>query len=238
MAAVDKGRSPEEARRAMEELCQIYWWPVLQFILRKGYSLPDAQDLTQDFFVRLSSTEFLKNAHPEKGRFRSLIFASLKHLLLDANDRLQTIKRGGGVTFTQLEPWMEDEILPGGGSSFAARPDEQCFDHDWAALVVRKALKRLQKEFSTRGKDREFSVIRTFLTGGDRGNAYETASSTLNLPLGSLKAIVHRSRARYGALLRDEVAQTVADLRDLEDEIRHLRQILAASPAISDVAIS
>jgi len=237
VAAADGGENPADARRALEELCQIYWWPVLQFILRRGYPLHDAQDLTQDFFLRLSVTDFLKHAHPEKGRFRALVFASLKHLLLDAADRLNTLKRGGGQKLAQLEEWMEEEIAKGEISKRGMAPEEYCFDRDWAALVVRKALERLREEFSLRGKAREFGIIRPFLTGGEKVTAYTEAASTLRLPVGTVKAIVHRSRVRYGTLLRDEVTQTIADLRDLDDEIRHLCQILAAQPVTAGSAV-
>src|SRR5262245_14193528 len=39
----------ERAREALAQLCRIYWRPIFAFVCRKGHSVPDAQDLTQDF---------------------------------------------------------------------------------------------------------------------------------------------------------------------------------------------
>ena len=238
LAAVAAGDQQEKAREALEQLCRIYWQPVLRFVLRKGYSLPDAQDLTQDFFVRLSEAEFLKQADPQKGRFRFLVIACLKNLLFDAADRLKALKRGGGHEFLRLEEWMEDETefacstAPG----LSVAQAEQLFDYEWAALVVRKALARLRDEFSASGREREFGVIRGFLTGEANVTSYAEAAATLRLPVGTLKPMIHRSRARFATLLRDEVSQTLADLRDLDDEIRHLCRILASRGELGGIS--
>ena len=227
LAAADRVDSAAQARDALDQLCRIYWRPVLQFIVRKGYSLPDAQDLTQDFFLRLAGPEFLRRASPEKGRFRSLVFASLKNLMCDAADRVKALRRGGGERTLCLEEWMKDESQCDGALLSAPAAAEDFFDYDWAAQVVRKALARLQDEFAARGRCREFAVVRGFLAGGEKPDSYAAAAASLNCPTGTAKAIVHRLRTRYGALLREEVAHTVADERDLQDEIRHLRRILA-----------
>jgi RNA polymerase sigma-70 factor (ECF subfamily) len=234
VAATGEHADEAAAQRALNELCRMYWRPVLQFIIRKGYSLPDAQDLAQDFFLRLATPGFLRRADPEKGRFRALVFASLKHVLVDAGERLRAMKRGAGQQVASLEEWMEGEVVNISPGSATAQYADQLFDYDWAALVVRNALRRLEQEFAARGKKREFEVIRHFLADVERGNAYADAVTSLNLPIGTVKAMIHRLRVQYGVLLRDEVAQTLADLRDLDDEVRHLCAILASPRNLSD----
>jgi DNA-directed RNA polymerase specialized sigma24 family protein len=49
---------------ALEELCRTYWRPVFSFICRRGYSTEDAQDLTQDFFVKILERNWLQHADP------------------------------------------------------------------------------------------------------------------------------------------------------------------------------
>jgi len=46
-----------------------------------------------------------------------------------------------------------------------------------------------------------------------------------------VKKLLYRTRQRYRFLLRDEVAQTIADPADVEDELRYLCGALAARSA-------
>ena len=39
---------------------------------------------------------------------------------------------------------------------------------------------------------------------------------------GALRVAVHRLRRRYREILREEIADTVADAEQIEEEIRHL----------------
>ncbi len=233
VAAATPGGDGTKAHEALEQLCRIYWRPILHYIIRRGYRLEDAQDLTQDFFTRLSSPAFLQSADPQKGRFRSLVFASLKHLLSDARDRAHAEKRGRDQTFVPWEPSLEERLSVADLAQCNESRADHLFDRDWAATVVRNALSRLEDEFNKRGKKREFAVIRPFLTGGGRDAACGEAASGLELPAGTLRAMVHRTRALYGNLLREEVAQTLSDLCDLDDEVRHLREILTALPDLA-----
>lgn len=77
-----RARSPQSAE-ALEDLCRTYWYPLYAYVRRRGYSVEDAQDLTQAFFAHLLSRDFLGGVGPEKGRFRSFLLACLKHYLAD-----------------------------------------------------------------------------------------------------------------------------------------------------------
>lgn len=226
-----QGTDEEKARQALEQLCLIYRSTVLNYIRRRGHSLEDAQDLTQRFFMRLSAPDFLRSADPSKGRFRSLVFASLKHLLSDAFDWDEADKRGRGIKFVPWENSLEDRMSAAELARCSESQADHLFDRDWAATVVRRALLRLEDDFTTRGKKREFTTFRPFLTGGE--SDYASTAAALDVPVATLRAIVCRTRALYGNFLRDEVAQTLADLRDLDDELRHLRAILAALPDVA-----
>src|SRR4029077_8542292 len=51
LACADSAGSEEKAHKALADLCKMYWRPIFAFVCRRGYSVPDAQDLTQDFFL-------------------------------------------------------------------------------------------------------------------------------------------------------------------------------------------
>ena len=108
-AVIAAGRSqaePEIAKAALAELCQNYWSPLYSFVRSRGYSLHDAQDLTQSFFVFLIEYKIYKRVDPQKGRFRAFLLASIKNFLANASDRERTLKRGG----QNLQPLREEQI--------------------------------------------------------------------------------------------------------------------------------
>src|SRR5258707_12231060 len=65
-------------REALEKLCRTYWHPLYGFVRRNGYGVADAQDLTQEFFTRLLSKSSLATVSPQKGKFRSFLWARMK----------------------------------------------------------------------------------------------------------------------------------------------------------------
>src|SRR5580700_240435 len=132
---------PEPAMRALTELCQTYWTPLYAYIRRQGRDPHEAEDLTQEFFSRLLAKNYLADADPAKGKFRSFLLASLKHFLANEWDRARAQKRGGGRTVIALDALSEAErrrIEPADNAS----PDK-AFDRQWAITVLDHALKRL-----------------------------------------------------------------------------------------------
>ena len=84
-----------EARQALSQLCEVYWYPLYAYIRRRGHTADQAQDLTQEFFARLLERDFLGAADPEKGRFRAFLLACCKNFLANEHDRAAAQKRGG-----------------------------------------------------------------------------------------------------------------------------------------------
>jgi len=156
----------QETRAALAELCRIYWRPIFAFICRRGYSTQDAEDLTQDFFVMILEGDWLKNADPSRGRFRSLLLKSLKNFLNDAADKIHARKRGGDVSFISWDAWMSEapSELSMSTQTLTSLPAERLFDVRWAATVVERALRRLREECERKGRRRVFDVLSAYLT--------------------------------------------------------------------------
>jgi DNA-directed RNA polymerase specialized sigma24 family protein len=220
--------SEDSGHAASAELCQIYWRPILAFILRQGYSLPDAQDLTQDFFIDIFDGKLLRSADPNRGRFRSLLLKSLKNFLTDRRVGSRRCKRGGR---TQFVPWSDqlDDVSDYTmlASGLATYPDETLFDVRWAATVAKQALHRLQEECESKGHRRFFEVLRDYLVVDRSEVSYRHLSVLLGVAEGSVKRLIHRFRARYRALIRDEVAKTVKSPDDIDAEVRYLCSLLS-----------
>jgi RNA polymerase sigma-70 factor (ECF subfamily) len=220
-------------RQALSELCQLYWRPIFFFVCRRGHSPEDAQDLTQDFFLMMLEGNWLKHADPNRGRFRSLLLKSLQNFLNDAVAKKQARKRGGEVQFVSWDDWMAEapSQLTVSAQAVKSWPAERLFDLRWAATIVERALRRLREECESQGRLRAFEALRPCLGAEREDVSYPALSETLRVPEATVKRLIHRLRQRYRTLLRDEVAETVANPSEIDDEIRHLCAVLAADAA-------
>ncbi len=231
MSCADSGSDDAEAQAALAELCKIYWRPVFAFICRQGHSVPDAQDLTQDFFARVIKGRLLQSANQNRGRFRSLLLKALQRFLQDEADKRSSRKRGGDLHFVSWDDWMAE--APSHLSIPQRESDnwspERIFDVRWAATVVERALRQLGDECEKRGRRRIFDVLSGCLAAERQDVSYATFARILGLQETAVKSLVYRLRDRYRRLLREEVAQTVWEAKEVDDELRYLCAALAAS---------
>jgi RNA polymerase sigma factor (sigma-70 family) len=231
LSGADSKAAGKETRAALAELCRIYWRPIFAFISRRGYSAEDAEDLTQDFFVMILEGDWLQHADPSRGRFRSLLLKSLQNFLNDAADKTYARKRGGDVSFVSWDAWMAEapSQLSISTETLNSWPAERLFDVRWAATVVERALRRLREECERKGRLRVFDVLSAYLTAERDDVSCVNLAKTLGVPQATVKKLLYHMRQRYRWLLRDEVAHTVENPADVEDELRYLCSALAAS---------
>jgi RNA polymerase sigma-70 factor (ECF subfamily) len=211
-------------QEALEKLCRTYWYPLYAYVRRQGHGVADAQDLTQEFFARLLSRNFLTGVTPEKGRFRSFLLAAMKHFLANEWDRARAEKRGGQQTFISLdEPPVEDRYAL--EPAEIASPD-LLFEKRWAWTLLDQALQSLKNEHTAEGKQEQFAELKVYLASEAKPGAYAAAGNRLNMSPGAVAVAVHRLRQRYGELLRAEVGQTVGKAGEIDEEMRELFSII------------
>jgi RNA polymerase sigma-70 factor (ECF subfamily) len=217
------GADSERAHKALEYLCAAYWYPLYAYVRRQGRSPHDAQDLTQAFFARLLARNFLGDADPAKGRFRSFLLGALKHFLSDAWDRERAQKRGGGVTFIPLDAESAEtryKLEPADESA-----DEHLYDRRWALALLDEVLRRIRSEYARDGREPVFDALKPSLTGAKIPHA--EIAARLGVKEGAIRTAIHRLRTRYRDLLRAEIAGTVASPAEVDAEMQHLFAALA-----------
>jgi DNA-directed RNA polymerase specialized sigma24 family protein len=229
LSATDSSADKQKAREALTELCRTYWRPIFLFVSRHGYSVQDAQDLTQDFFVMILRSNWLGQADEHRGRFRSFLLKSLQNFLGHADERNRAVKRGGRIELISWDDWMAEapSQLSVSAENLDSIPPEHLFDVRWAATVVEHALHRLREECEGKGRLRLFEILRGHLTSDRADISSATLAAALGIAETAVKKQLHNMRQRYRWLLRDEVAQTVQNPADIDDEIRHLCAVLA-----------
>lgn len=217
------------ASAALAELCRAYWQPIYLFLRRHGYNAPDAQDLTQGFFLHLIESRAYTRADPEKGKFRSFLLGALKYFLANEREYSQAQKRGGAARLVELnEAALAEAEADAERSSRRQRNAERCFDRQWATTLLRHAFERLAAECEIAGKQALFEALKTYLGGGDGGSVpYEAIAARLRRPVGTLWSDVARMRTRHRDLLREEVRATVGADSDVDEELRYLCAVMA-----------
>jgi RNA polymerase sigma-70 factor (ECF subfamily) len=217
--AAGRQHSPEAAR-ALEELCRTYWFPLYAYVRRRGPTKEDAEDLTQAFFARLLEKNPFAGLDSEKGKFRAYLLASLKHFLANARDKAQAQKRGGGGAHLSLD-WQTADTKFQVAATQEPSPDK-AFDREWALALLAKVIDRLQTECAAEGKAKLFDQLKLFLTAGRAETAQRETAKSLGIEEGAVRVAVHRLRKRFRQLLRDEIANTLADPAMVDDEMRAL----------------
>lgn len=212
------------ARPALETLCRTYWYPLYAYVRRRGYSPEDAQDLTQEFFARLLQRGSLASADPNRGRFRSFLLTAMNHFLADEWDRLKAQKRGGGWRALPLETAAAE-------TRFRLEPadpltPERIYERRWAQTLLETVFERLRQEYEAEGKAALFAELKGCLTQARAAVSYAGLAIRLYLSEGALRVAVHRLRQRYRHLLRAEVAHTLAEPGDVDEELHYLFRVL------------
>jgi RNA polymerase sigma factor (sigma-70 family) len=224
------GRSlaePEMAQAALAELCQIYWTPLYSFVRSRGYTVHDAQDLTQSFFAHLIEHKIYAGVDRQKGRFRWFLLASAKNFIANAFDRERTLKRGGGQSFLPLNEQQIDDAESLFQTHGSVSSEDQLFDRSWAEALVTAGLERLAADYKDESKEKLFNELSIFLTSGAEPlPAYAELAVRLGMTESTLRSHVTRLRARYREALRAEVRRTVDTESEVAEELHELLRVL------------
>jgi RNA polymerase sigma factor (sigma-70 family) len=216
-----------DAQQALGMLCRTYWYPLYAFARRQGRSAEDAEDLTQGFFARLLEKGSIGQADPARGRFRSFLLASFKNFIAEAHRQASRLKRGGGQSPVSWDVMSAEE-------RYLSEPKDEStaealYEDRWALTLLETAMERLGAELTAAGRERVFVELKGQLWGESGVVSYRELSGRLDMSEGALKVTVHRLRHRFRELLREEVANTVADAGEIDDELRHLVGVVRRS---------
>jgi RNA polymerase sigma-70 factor (ECF subfamily) len=212
------GTSP--ARDALDELVRAYWPPLFAFARARGKGRDEAADLVQGFFARATEKGGLV-PRERRARFRSFLLAAFEHYMANEHARATAAKRGGGAATLSLEELAGEEALAADGDP------ERAFARRYARRVLEQALAALRAEQRDAGQSERLRLLEPHLTGDEAAASYAELARALDTSEGALKVAVHRLRRRFGELLRDEVAGTLSDPAEIDDEIRALLAALA-----------
>jgi RNA polymerase sigma-70 factor (ECF subfamily) len=211
---------------ALSELCAQYWFPLYAYLRRGGNTPHDAEDLVQSFFSHLIERRAaLAELERDRARFRSFLLRCLDNFQHGEWRRGQRQKRGGGWEAVPFDEATAEERMA--AEFIEQSTPEHVYDRLWAVTLLDRALDRLRVECERAGKADRFLALKDFLAGGTDTETISAAAEKLGLGLAATKSLIHRLRARFRELVRDEISQTVASEAEVEAELRHLLATLA-----------
>ncbi len=214
-----------QARAALEELCSVYWYPLYAFIRRKGNAPDRALDLTQDFFARLLEKDLLGSVEERKGHFRAFLQVTCKNFLIDTwrqkrevSAKAISIDARTAEGRYVIEP--ADNMTP-----------EHLFDRAWAFTLLERVLGLLAAEYAEPDRAELFNQLKVVLTEGKGAVRAAEVAQRLEMSEGAVHSASHRLRKRYREILEEQIAATLDDPAELDDEIRSLFDALRTKSA-------
>ncbi|WOO39334.1 hypothetical protein [Rubellicoccus peritrichatus] len=214
-----------EAEQALEDLCQLYWFPLYAWCRRQGLSATDSEDMVQGFFQQLIEKRILDRADAKRGKLRTFLLTVLQRHIKDEQGKANAGRRGGGnvVSFdcAMAEEWYKEE--PEGESA------DHLFDRQWALTILGNSVAKLEETFVKKDKAKLFAAMKPFLNGDGSAAEYETAGTSVGMTQGSFKVAVHRLRTKFREALRAEIMKTQPDGESIDEEIEYLSKVLRGS---------
>jgi len=226
IVAAAGGDDSAASRAALAVLCETYWYSLYAYVRRRGADADDARDLTQGFLTSLLDRRHFENLREDRGRFRAFLLASFQNFLAKDAERRKAQKRGGDATILSLS--FDD--AEGRYRLEPAEPatPQTLYERRWALTVIDRVLGRLRQEWEARKRAAEFDELKDCLLGEVPDGGYSAVAARLGLSETAVRVSVHRLRKKFQAKLKQEIADTVSDPADIDDEIRYLIRALDA----------
>ena len=214
-----------QAAEALHQLCRTYWYPLYAYVRKRGHIPEDAQDLTQEFFALFLRKEYFRLADRARGRFRTFLLHALEHFLINEWKRAQCAKRGGGTTPLSLDVAAAEQRYT--NEPAVTLTPERAYEKQWAATLLEQVLSKLKQEYAEAGNRRVFAELADLLWGKDGSVSFAEIGARLDMTEGAARGAMHRLRTRYRERLRREVAQTVAEPGEVDEELRYLISVVS-----------
>jgi RNA polymerase sigma factor (sigma-70 family) len=207
-----------EARSALSELCKACWYPIYALIRRRSHSPDESCDLTQDYFTRLLEKGVIAAADRSKGRFRAFLSTDCQHFLIDYHRRQRvrarvlkpvSIDADDAESRYRFEP--ADSFTP-----------DRLFDRAWVMTLLDRVLGLLAQEYAQTGRADVFDRLKVVLSQGKGALPAAELAAQLGTTEGAVYTAVHRLKKHYRTILQQEIAATLDDPSEVDEEIRWL----------------
>lgn len=217
------------ARVAWEQLVRRYWPAIYAYVRHRGADVHEAADVTQGFVCDVMiARRLLASADPTRGRFRTLLLASLKNYMADQHRHRSRQKRAPtnpdgetGHRFSIDASTLHEPALATYDSPDAA------FTAQWSTALVRRVLEEVRSGCEAEGLRSHWAVFESRIArpmlGGETPVPYPVLVDRFQLKDAAQAAnMMITVKRRFAQALSREVSQTVSDPDDIADELGEL----------------
>ena len=208
----------EDRTRSFQRLAQTYWKPIFQYLRLQWHKGPsEAEEITQEFFVRCLARGTFGSYVEGRVRFRTFVRSCLDHFVLDLQRRDLAQKRGG----RRLPPIdvgaAEVELV----ADPATLHTEALFERDWVRSVVDSAVESLRTACARKGKDVHFRVFeRLDLCAVPNKPSYAIVAGDLGISIMDVTNRLSYARRQLRAIILETLRELTASNEELRDEVR------------------
>jgi DNA-directed RNA polymerase specialized sigma24 family protein len=215
---------PETRRRAFGTLIQVYWRPVYGYLrLRWGRERPDAEDLTQEFFLRAMEGEYFENYDASIARFRTFLRTCLDGFLHNTDRAAGRKKRGGGNTWLSLDFDLAESELACATAEGEAGMD-RFFHQEWVRSVLTLSVSGLKEHCAAKGKEIAFEVFLRYDIAAVEGErpTYQMLARELDQPVTQITNLLSYARREFRRIVLDILRDLTASEAEFQAEAEAL----------------
>ena len=220
LVAKAQGDSGTQVKRALNELCRVYWHPLFASFRNTGLSKHDAEDRTQAFILCVLERQSLASVGPENGKLRTFLKAALTKFNRGEWRREYAQKRGGGKVAISIENDWNEPVAESETDPF------QDFDRHWAMAMLKTVFDRVESHYERKGKRELYQAIKGCLEGDGKYDGGEEAAKQLNMSPEGIRSAVFQIRRRFSDYVREEIADTCSSPEDVREELTYLCRML------------
>ena len=216
-----------DAKRGRDSACERvsrqYWKPVFRFIRGYGHGEADAEDLTQEIFLRLFTEGVLRKAQQDRGHFRSFVLAVAKNVMREGRKKARAGKRGGGRRLLSLDgPALRSETDATLQAVLKGETFDEQFDKLWLDNLLEQAFEQLRAECEARSSQ-DHVILKSFIEGKETQQAL---AERFGRTVGQVKSAVHAGRVHLSEHLKRSIRGYCSSRREYDSEISHLLRYL------------
>ena len=216
-------KNEQVAQRALSDLCEIYWQPIYVYIRGRGWSVEEAQDLTQGFFAHFLHQKSLQRADHGRGKLRAYLLGAVKNFLGSEYRKINAHKRGGKAQVLSLD--HDEGELQLKNLTTTGRTPEELFDQTWVRAQISIVVEQLEGDYHKAGRQQVFEAIRPNLMSESELKPQRVLARELGVSLAAIKVEIFRLRQRFRQLLEREIEQTLDEEEEVAEEVKYLLAI-------------
>ena len=224
LVALAQDRQSAAHDQSLATICKRYWKPIYYYMRRRGYPHQEAIDLVQEYFAVFLEKGFVESADRERGKFRTFLLTTVSRFLSKHNRRHARERAMQPLSISldiDSEEILIDELADD-------RTPEDEFNISWARNLIARTLDVMREFCVEEGRTYYYETFRKYLDAATASKppSYRELADMVGASETDVTNYLHRGRALFQKLLRDEIRESVAAESDIDDEIDALRGYL------------